>query len=77
MGEFFGFILFWLLIMALIGVALKVVAIWGQKKASEKAECGVVPRSQHYAGASRRRVAIRPLQHCRYGRTMPYGTCHR
>lgn len=38
MGEFFGFILFWLLIMALIGVALKVVAIWGQKKASEKAE---------------------------------------
>ena len=38
MGEFFGFILFWLLIMGLICLALKIVAIIGNKKNAEKSE---------------------------------------
>ncbi len=38
MGEFLSFVLFWVFIMALIGGALKIVAVVGQKKAQEKAE---------------------------------------
>lgn len=38
MGEFLGFIVFWLFIMALIGLALKIVAVIGNKKNAEKSE---------------------------------------
>ena len=36
MGEFLSFVLFWVFIMALIGGALKIVAVVGAKKAREK-----------------------------------------
>ena len=38
MGEFLSFVIFWVLVMALIGIALKIVAVVGQKKANEKEE---------------------------------------
>ncbi len=38
MGDFLGFVLFWTFIMVLIGIALKIVAAVGQKKANEKAQ---------------------------------------
>lgn len=47
MGEFISFVLFWVFVMALIGIALKIVAVVGQKKANGKEE--EIPETQDIA----------------------------